>query len=134
RVLRGARARAGGALRPGATGTRFVVASPRMGEQTGRLVARALAAEGVDTIFTLSGGHVMPIYEGCRLEGVRVVDVRHEQAAAHAPTSRPPSGPRSPRPAGRSTWSCRWTCCSPTAPHSRRRRPHRRGPSEIRAK
>src|SRR5438552_3003155 len=26
----------------------------------------------------------MPIYEGCRLEGVRVVDVRHEQAAAHA--------------------------------------------------
>ena len=26
----------------------------------------------------------MPIYEGCRLEGVRVVDVRHEQSAAHA--------------------------------------------------
>ena len=26
----------------------------------------------------------MPIYEGCRLEGVRVIDVRHEQAAAHA--------------------------------------------------
>jgi acetolactate synthase-1/2/3 large subunit len=38
----------------------------------------------VDTIFTLCGGHVMPIYEGCRLEGMRVVDVRHEQAAAHA--------------------------------------------------
>jgi acetolactate synthase I/II/III large subunit len=55
-----------------------------MGEQAGRLVARALAAEGVDTIFTLSGGHVMPIYEGCRHEGVRVIDVRHEQAAAHA--------------------------------------------------
>ena len=57
-----------------------------MGErfQGGRLAAQAIAAEGVDTIFTLSGGHVMPIYEGCRLEGVRVVDVRHEQAAAHA--------------------------------------------------
>src|SRR5439155_817161 len=57
-----------------------------MGErfQGGRLAARAIAANGVDTIFTLSGGHVMPIYEGCRLEGVRVVDVRHEQAAAHA--------------------------------------------------
>jgi acetolactate synthase-1/2/3 large subunit len=55
-----------------------------MGEQAGRLVARALAAEGVHTIFTLSGGHVMPVYEGCRLEGVRVIDVRHEQAAAHA--------------------------------------------------
>src|SRR5262245_19325216 len=52
--------------------------------QGGRLAAQALAAEGVDTIFTLSGGHVMPIYEGCRLEGIRVVDVRHEQSAAHA--------------------------------------------------
>src|SRR5919109_1241314 len=52
--------------------------------QGGRLAARAIAAHGVDTVFTLSGGHVMPIYEGCRLEGVQVVDVRHEQAAAHA--------------------------------------------------
>lgn len=57
-----------------------------MGEtvQGGRLAARAIAAEGVDTVFTLSGGHVMPIYEGCRHEAVRLVDVRHEQAAAHA--------------------------------------------------
>jgi acetolactate synthase-1/2/3 large subunit len=57
-----------------------------MGErvQGGRLVAQAIAAEGVDVVFTLCGGHVMPIYEGCRLEGVRVIDVRHEQAAAHA--------------------------------------------------
>ncbi len=47
-------------------------------------MARALSAEGVDTIFTLCGGHVMPIYEGCRQEGVRVIDTRHEQAAAHA--------------------------------------------------
>jgi acetolactate synthase-1/2/3 large subunit len=52
--------------------------------QAGVLAARAIKAHGVDTIFTLSGGHVMPIYEGCRLEGVRVLDVRHEQAAAHA--------------------------------------------------
>jgi acetolactate synthase-1/2/3 large subunit len=52
--------------------------------QGGHLAAQALKAEGVDTIFTLCGGHVIPIYEGCRLEGVRVVDVRHEQAAAHA--------------------------------------------------
>ena len=52
--------------------------------QGGRLAARAFAAEGVDAVFTLSGGHVMPVYEGCRLEGVRVVDVRHEQSAAHA--------------------------------------------------
>src|SRR5712691_10304239 len=52
--------------------------------QGGRLAAQAIAAEGVDTIFTLSGGHVLPVYEGCRLEGIRVVDVRHEQSAAHA--------------------------------------------------
>ena len=48
------------------------------------MVAQAIAAEGVDTVFTLSGGHVMPIYEGCRREGIRVVDLRHEQSAAHA--------------------------------------------------
>jgi acetolactate synthase-1/2/3 large subunit len=50
----------------------------------GQLVARAIAAEGVDVVFTLSGGHVMPIYEGGRHEGTRVIDVRHEQSAAHA--------------------------------------------------
>ena len=57
-----------------------------MGErlQGGRLAARAVAAGGVDVLFTLSGGHVMPVYEGCRHEGVRVVDLRHEQSAAHA--------------------------------------------------
>ena len=52
--------------------------------QGGRLAARAIAAHGVDVLFTLSGGHVMPIYEGCRHEGIRVIDVRHEQSAAHA--------------------------------------------------
>ncbi len=52
--------------------------------QGGRLAARAIAAAGVDCVVTLSGGHVMPIYEGSRHEGVRIVDVRHEQSAAHA--------------------------------------------------
>ena len=50
----------------------------------GQLVARALKAEGVDTIFTLSGGHIIAILDGCLQEGIRIVDVRHEQAAAHA--------------------------------------------------
>jgi len=50
----------------------------------GRIVARALKAEGVPYVFTLCGGHVMPIYDGCIDEGIRVVDVRHEQTAAHA--------------------------------------------------
>jgi acetolactate synthase-1/2/3 large subunit len=35
-------------------------------------------------VFTLSGGHVMGIYDGCIDEGIRVIDVRHEQAATHA--------------------------------------------------
>jgi len=50
----------------------------------GQLVARALRAEGVDTVFTLSGGHIVAILDGCAQEGIRIVDVRHEQAAAHA--------------------------------------------------
>lgn len=50
----------------------------------GRLVARMLKKEGVSTIFTLSGLHVAPIYAGCVDEGIRIVDTRHEQAAAHA--------------------------------------------------
>ena len=50
----------------------------------GRLIARALKREGVDTIFTLCGGHIMTIYDGCLDEGIRVVDVRHEQAAVMA--------------------------------------------------
>jgi acetolactate synthase-1/2/3 large subunit len=54
---------------------------PRHG---GHLVARALAAEGVQHLFTVSGGHIAPIYDGCADEGIRIVDFRHEQAAAHA--------------------------------------------------
>ncbi|HEX6703618.1 MAG TPA: thiamine pyrophosphate-binding protein [Albitalea sp.] len=50
----------------------------------GHLVARALRNEGVDTIFTLCGGHIIDIYDGCIDEGIRVIDVRHEQVAAHA--------------------------------------------------
>ena len=50
----------------------------------GHLVARALAKEGVRCVFTLCGGHVAPIYDGCLRENIDIVDVRHEQAAAHA--------------------------------------------------
>jgi len=50
----------------------------------GGLVAKALKAEGVDTVFTLCGGHIIDIYDGCIDEGIRIVDVRHEQTAAHA--------------------------------------------------
>lgn len=50
----------------------------------GRIVARALKAEGVTHVFTLCGGHIQNIYDGCLDEGIRVVDVRHEQTAGHA--------------------------------------------------
>jgi acetolactate synthase-1/2/3 large subunit len=50
----------------------------------GRLVARMLKQEGVTTAFTLSGLHIAPIYAGCVEEGIRLIDTRHEQAAAHA--------------------------------------------------
>ena len=50
----------------------------------GLLVARRLKAHGVSKLFTLSGGHLFSIYDGCRDEGVDLVDVRHESAAAFA--------------------------------------------------
>jgi thiamine pyrophosphate-dependent acetolactate synthase large subunit-like protein len=38
----------------------------------------------VRRLFTLSGGHIAPIYDGCVAEGIQIVDFRHEQAATHA--------------------------------------------------
>src|ERR671918_3000143 len=50
----------------------------------GHLVAKALKNEGINVIFTLCGGHIIDIYDGCLDEGIKLVDVRHEQVAAHA--------------------------------------------------
>src|SRR3954464_3314713 len=50
----------------------------------GRLIAKRLKAHGVSRLFTLSGGHLFSVFDGCREEGVEIVDVRHEQAAAFA--------------------------------------------------
>ncbi|MGC1852721.1 MAG: acetolactate synthase [Solirubrobacterales bacterium] len=50
----------------------------------GRLVAKALKSRGVSHLFTLSGGHLFSIYDGCKAEGIEIVDVRHEQSAAFA--------------------------------------------------
>jgi acetolactate synthase-1/2/3 large subunit len=55
-----------------------------MAEHGGRIVARTLKARGVDHLFTLSGGHLFSIYDGCKEEGIGLVDVRHEQTAAFA--------------------------------------------------
>jgi len=55
-----------------------------MAEHGGRIVAKALKSRGVDHLFTLSGGHLFSIYDGCKEEGIGLVDVRHEQTAAFA--------------------------------------------------
>lgn len=59
-------------------------AIPAQTLHAGRLVARRLRASGVDTVFTLSGGHLFSIYDGCREEGIRLIDTRHEQTATFA--------------------------------------------------
>ncbi|WP_157250652.1 acetolactate synthase [Nonomuraea typhae] len=41
-------------------------------------------AYGIETMFTLSGGHVFPLYDGAVHEGMRILDVRHEQSAVFA--------------------------------------------------
>ena len=50
----------------------------------GRLVSKALKRHGTTHLFTLCGGHIQAIYDGCLDDDIRVVDVRHEQTAGHA--------------------------------------------------
>jgi acetolactate synthase I/II/III large subunit len=51
---------------------------------TGELVALALKRAGVSHLFTLNGGHIWPILTGATEQGIRIIDVRHEQSAAFA--------------------------------------------------
>jgi acetolactate synthase-1/2/3 large subunit len=55
-----------------------------MSEHGGRIVAKVLRSRGVENLFTLSGGHLFSVYDGCKAEGIGIVDVRHEQTAAFA--------------------------------------------------
>jgi acetolactate synthase-1/2/3 large subunit len=50
----------------------------------GQLMARALRSAGVETLFTLCGGHLLPLLDACPEAGLRVIDHRHEGAAALA--------------------------------------------------
>jgi len=47
------------------------------------LVARLLKARGVDRVFALCGGHIMPLWMRLDAEGIRIVDVRDERAAVY---------------------------------------------------
>jgi acetolactate synthase I/II/III large subunit len=65
-------------------------AAPRPSEEltghSGELAVAAARAHGVETMFTLSGAHVFPMYDGAvKAEPpMRLLDVRHEQTAAFA--------------------------------------------------
>src|SRR6266542_6807426 len=50
----------------------------------GLLAAGLLSAHDFDTVFTLSGGHLFPLYDGCVKHDIRLVDTRHEQTATFA--------------------------------------------------
>jgi acetolactate synthase I/II/III large subunit len=50
----------------------------------GWLAAQVLGRHDVDTVFTLSGGHLFPLFDGCVREGIRLIDTRHEQTATFA--------------------------------------------------
>jgi acetolactate synthase-1/2/3 large subunit len=50
----------------------------------GQLALAALRGFGVNELFTLSGGHVFPLYDAAHTSGVRILDVRHEQSAVFA--------------------------------------------------
>jgi len=56
----------------------------RVSGHGGELAVAVLQRYGVGEIFTLSGGHIFSIYDGCVKAGVRIVDVRHEQTATFA--------------------------------------------------
>ncbi len=55
-----------------------------MAEHGGRIVAEVLNSRDVSHLFTLSGGHLFSIYDGCKEQGIEIVDVRHEQSAVFA--------------------------------------------------
>ena len=60
------------------------MSTPQVTEHsTAALVARFLKARGVDRVFALCGGHIMPIWMRLDAEGIRIIDVRDERAAVY---------------------------------------------------
>jgi acetolactate synthase-1/2/3 large subunit len=66
--------------------TSATTGTPTTTTHAGQRVVAAARAHGVDTLFTLSGAHVFPVYDGAVQADppMRIVDVRHEQTAAFA--------------------------------------------------
>src|SRR3954467_12520009 len=57
---------------------------PHVDGHAGYQTVAAVGEFGVDTMFTLNGGHIWPFYEAARAGGMRIVDTRHEQSATCA--------------------------------------------------
>ncbi len=53
-------------------------------DTVGQWIASYLKSREIDALFTLTGGHIFPLLDGCLDAGIRVVDTRHEQAASFA--------------------------------------------------
>lgn len=64
--------------------TPYAAAMAHISGHAGFQTIAALERFGVDTMFTLNGGHIWPLYEAARASGMRVVDTRHEQSATFA--------------------------------------------------
>ena len=60
-----------------------MIPSPLSVHSTAGVVARFLRARGVDRVFGLCGGHIMPLWMHADAEGIRIIDVRDERAAVH---------------------------------------------------
>ena len=55
-----------------------------MGKNRGAdLLARTLRSAGVERIFTLSGNHIMPVFDAALDAGIALIHVRHEAACVH---------------------------------------------------
>ncbi|MBW2279989.1 MAG: thiamine pyrophosphate-binding protein [Deltaproteobacteria bacterium] len=53
-------------------------------DTVGKWIGRYLKQRDIDAMFTLTGGHIFPLFDGAVEAGIRVIDTRHEQAAAFA--------------------------------------------------
>jgi len=52
-------------------------------EDVSHLIARFLKERMVDRVFSLCGGHILPIWDHIHRLGIRIIDVRDERAAVH---------------------------------------------------
>jgi acetolactate synthase I/II/III large subunit len=60
------------------------MSSPTVTERsTAAWIARCLKARGIDRVFALCGGHIMPLWMRLDAEGIRIIDVRDERAAVY---------------------------------------------------